>query len=194
MCRLEEPEQHAPTQRMSALRPIPAVAVTVLRRHAAGSLHCLLIKRGKEPGKGLLALPGGSVERGESMLAAARRELAEEVPDVAKSVDFPEVLPAFAATDAIFDREGRHLPDGTSDAERVAFHYQIAHLCGLWGGAVLEDGGDVQVSTADDASEGRWCSLGELEAANARGALVRNVVDVVRRAVLLHEAGAFAPR
>jgi len=38
----------------------------------------LLIRRGKAPGKGLLALPGGFVEPNERVLTAALRELAEE--------------------------------------------------------------------------------------------------------------------
>lgn len=38
----------------------------------------LLVKRGRPPAKGLYAFPGGRVECGETLEAAARRELAEE--------------------------------------------------------------------------------------------------------------------
>lgn len=38
----------------------------------------LLIQRGREPGKGLWAVPGGKVEKGETLTDAARREVAEE--------------------------------------------------------------------------------------------------------------------
>ena len=38
----------------------------------------LLIKRGREPGKGLWAVPGGKVRLGEGMRDAARREMLEE--------------------------------------------------------------------------------------------------------------------
>lgn len=38
----------------------------------------LLIQRGREPGKGLWAVPGGKVEWGEQMREAARREVEEE--------------------------------------------------------------------------------------------------------------------
>lgn len=38
----------------------------------------LLVQRGREPGKGLWAVPGGKVEWGESMRDAARREVLEE--------------------------------------------------------------------------------------------------------------------
>lgn len=38
----------------------------------------LLVQRGREPGKGLWAVPGGKVRHGEPMKAAARREVLEE--------------------------------------------------------------------------------------------------------------------
>ena len=38
----------------------------------------LLVKRDKEPGKGLWSLPGGAVELGETLTDALAREIAEE--------------------------------------------------------------------------------------------------------------------
>jgi ADP-ribose pyrophosphatase YjhB (NUDIX family) len=38
----------------------------------------LMVKRGKDPGKGLWSLPGGRVERGEYLADALRREVREE--------------------------------------------------------------------------------------------------------------------
>ncbi len=38
----------------------------------------LLVQRGHEPGRGLWSVPGGRVERGESLTSAVERELAEE--------------------------------------------------------------------------------------------------------------------
>ena len=52
---------------------LPAVSVA-MRRHD----RMLLVKRGRAPSRGLYAFPGGRVEAGETLEAAARRELLEE--------------------------------------------------------------------------------------------------------------------
>lgn len=52
---------------------VPAVSVAVYHDGAF-----LLVKRGREPSKGLYAFPGGRVHAGESDADAVRRELAEE--------------------------------------------------------------------------------------------------------------------
>jgi len=54
-------------------RPLLGVGVAVLDGD-----RILLVKRGREPGRGLWAVPGGKVELGEPMRVAARREVAEE--------------------------------------------------------------------------------------------------------------------
>ncbi|WP_163548348.1 NUDIX domain-containing protein [Candidatus Frankia nodulisporulans] len=43
-----------------------------------GTLHVLLIRRRRDPFAGMWAFPGGHVDPGETVDAAARRELAEE--------------------------------------------------------------------------------------------------------------------
>ena len=52
------------------------VAVGLVARDRAGRL--LLVERGQPPHKGHWSLPGGRVEGGETVAAAATRELAEE--------------------------------------------------------------------------------------------------------------------
>jgi 8-oxo-dGTP diphosphatase len=52
---------------------LPAVSVAILHDGAF-----LLVRRGREPSKGLYAFPGGRVDAGESDEDAVRRELAEE--------------------------------------------------------------------------------------------------------------------
>jgi 8-oxo-dGTP diphosphatase len=53
--------------------PLVGVGVVVV---SEGSI--LLVQRGREPGRGLWAVPGGKVRRGETMRDAARREAREE--------------------------------------------------------------------------------------------------------------------
>ncbi len=57
----------------AASRPALAVSVAILKEG-----RVLLVRRGREPSKGLYAFPGGRVEPGEVLEAAARRELFEE--------------------------------------------------------------------------------------------------------------------
>lgn len=105
------------------------VATFCVPRH--GRLHVLLIRRGNPPYDGQLALPGGFVEPGEDLDAAARRELAEET-----GVDMAwlrlEELGAYGAP----DRDPRH---------RVV---SVSFL------AVLPP--EVAVVAGDDAVEAGW--------------------------------------
>ncbi|WP_184220600.1 NUDIX hydrolase [Paenochrobactrum gallinarii] len=61
--------------------PIEGVSVICRREE-----RFLLVKRGKEPKKGWLAFPGGSVEQGETPEQAALRELQEETALHAKNL------------------------------------------------------------------------------------------------------------
>jgi 8-oxo-dGTP diphosphatase len=59
--------------------PVLAVSIAVFRDG-----QVLLAKRGKPPALGLYSLPGGKVERGETLQDAVHRELAEEVGLIAR--------------------------------------------------------------------------------------------------------------
>ena len=65
-------------------RPLVGVGIVVVEND-----HILLIKRGREPGKGLWAVPGGKVEVGETLRETAQREMLEETGLI---VDVGEVI------------------------------------------------------------------------------------------------------
>ena len=115
--------------------PVPAVAVMVRRGDTV-----LMIKRGKEPRKGTWTVPGGSIEPGEPMFQAAKREVMEET---GLSV---EPLEAFTAVDAIYyDSRGR-----------LQFHYVIIYIEASYLGG--------EAVAGDDATEARWVNLEKIRA------------------------------
>lgn len=92
-----------------------------------------MVKRGREPGKGLWAVPGGKVRRGEPLAEAARREVLEET---GLNVEIGEVIWV-----------GEHLSD---DHHIVLIDFL---------GTVIEG----NLEAADDADDARWVELSEAE-------------------------------
>src|SRR3989304_4831608 len=60
-------------QREDPHQPRVAVGVVVVKNSSV-----LLVKRGREPSKGLWSVPGGLIELGETLEDAAQREVREE--------------------------------------------------------------------------------------------------------------------
>ena len=106
--------------------PLVGVGVAVLRDG-----QILLVRRGREPGKGLWAVPGGKVNWGEPMRAAARREVLEET---GLEVEVGDVV-----------WTGEHITD--------EYHVVLFDFAGT----VVE--GELQAG--DDADEVRWVDLSE---------------------------------
>lgn len=114
-------------------RPALAVGAVVFKDQ-----QVLLVKRGKPPTKGMWAIPGGSVELGETLKQAAERETLEETgirTKAGKPVYSFEVI--------------EH-----DDTGKIRFHYYIVDL-----DCEYEDG---QIKPGDDAVDARWISEKEL--------------------------------
>ena len=136
-------------------RPIVGVgAVIVHRKDREDRGRVLLIRRGSPPLLGEWSLPGGVVELGETLRAAAEREAREETGLIVKAGDVIEVLDRI-----IPGREGA-----------PQYHYVlIDFLCTLQGGE-LHAGGD--------AADVRWAGESEL----AEYKLEQPAVEVIRKA------------
>jgi 8-oxo-dGTP diphosphatase len=98
----------------------------------------LLIRRGIPPSQGLWAIPGGSLELGETLQQGAERELLEETGIVASAGE-----PIYVFD--FFERDG----DG-----RVRFHFVIVDMK-----AEYQSG---EPKGADDALEARWLSTEDI--------------------------------
>ncbi len=81
--------------------PRPALTVDAVLATREAEPRVLLIRRKKDPFAGKWALPGGFVEEGEPLAAAARRELVEET-----GVEVGELEQLYAACDPGRDPRG----------------------------------------------------------------------------------------
>jgi len=131
------------------LRPVVGVGVVVWHGE-----RVLLVRRGKPPRAGHWSLPGGAQELGETVAAAARREVLEETGLV---VETGEVL---AAVDMI-ERE----------AGRVRYHYTLIDFSAEAAGPELRPGGD--------AADARWFTPEEVAALGLWSETVR-IIELAR--------------
>jgi ADP-ribose pyrophosphatase YjhB (NUDIX family) len=142
--------------------PHIGVGITVVIFRDDTQTDVLLVQRGKEPAKGRWALPGGSIEWGESIAQAAAREVLEEtgvrvkVPDEA----------AFTALDVISRPE-----EGAP-----GYHYVLVAVA-----ALCEDGAEPQA--ADDAADCRWWPLVRLHEAQPQVLELERVIELGRRRI-----------
>jgi len=132
--------------------PRPAVTVDALvLRDSPRGLEILLIRRGRDPFKGMWALPGGFVGMEEDLPEAAARELAEETGIKVKAL---VQLGAYGAPGR--DPRGRNIG--------VAF--------------VAFASPDAQPAAGDDAAAVAWHPVGRLPPlAFDHGRMVRDALD-----------------
>ncbi|HET7482897.1 MAG TPA: NUDIX domain-containing protein [Actinomycetota bacterium] len=108
--------------------PVVAVGAVVIHDGAL-----LMVRRGREPGKGLWSIPGGRVEKHETLAGALAREVREETGLEIEVADLLGIL------------------EVTGDP-----HYVILdHVATVVGAATPRAG--------DDADEVRWVPLDEVE-------------------------------
>jgi bifunctional NMN adenylyltransferase/nudix hydrolase len=142
---VKEAEAVAAYKQQFATLPYPPVFVTV-DTVVIRSGHVLMIKRGKHPGAGLWALPGGYLNADEPISAGWIRELEEET-GLVSSIGDRAVRGSLVAAQ-VFDNPHR------DDRGRMITHAHLVHL---------PPGSLPEVKGMDDAVDASWIPLAELD-------------------------------
>lgn len=120
-------------ERLYPTRPFVGVGAVVFKDR-----QVLLVRRGRAPRKGLWSLPGGLQEIGETVFAAARREVLEETGLTIEVMELVDVV------DSI-----------TRDAEdRARYHYTLVDVRAEWRAG--------EAVAGDDAEAVAWAPLDDL--------------------------------
>src|SRR5262245_19843120 len=134
-------------------RPLVGVGAVIVHKN-----RVLLARRARSPLLGHWSLPGGVVELGETLRAAAEREALEETGLVVKAGEVLEVL------DRIIPGENG----------RTQYHYVLVDfLCERTGGELRAGG---------DAAEVAWAAAEEL----AKYQLEQPALEVIRKALSIY--------
>ena len=123
---------------MTDQRPLIGIGTVVLRPSTSG-MDVLLVQRGRAPRVGEWSIPSGRQEWGETVRAAASREVLEET-----GIEI-EILGLIDVVDSLTP-----LPGSTD----LSHHYTLIDFAARPVGGVLQAG--------DDAAQARWVPLSEL--------------------------------
>lgn len=133
-------------------RPILAVSAAVIRDG-----RVLIVRRARHPGNGVYTLPGGAVEAGETLIAAAAREVREET-----GIEIAPV--ALAGFREMILRDGDN---------KVSRHFVVLAFAARW------VSGEVRLNhELDDA---RWLRPAELEGLKTTEGLAEIVAAAFER-------------
>lgn len=133
--------------------PMVGVGVVCLRGD-----DVLLVRRGRPPQEGTWSLPGGRQKLGETVRAAALRELTEETG-------------VRAELGVLLDVVDRITPD---DNDRIAYHFTLVDFVAIWRSGTPRAGGD--------AAAARWFAPAALDTLDL-WTETRRVIDLARSAV-----------
>jgi len=131
---MKSPQKGKPGKREYPDYPRVGVGAIVIEKE-----RVLLVRRGIPPSLGLWAIPGGSVEIGETLKEAAEREILEET-GVRVEADRPVYSFDFIERD---------------ENGEIRFHYVIVDLMARYAGG--------EVRAADDAADAKWLTWKEIE-------------------------------
>ncbi len=129
--------------------PIPGVGGVVLSPKGI-----LLVRRDKEPGKGLWSIPGGGVEVGETQEEALKREVLEETGIHCK------VLRLISTADIIYPDEN----------DKIEFHYLLNHY--------LAEAVSGELKPESSEAEVGWFLLNRLPLAE----MPESIIEVIEKA------------
>lgn len=141
--KIGEPSNHEaatqPGDDPDALREYPSRPIVGIGALITDGSRIVLVRRGREPGKGQWSIPGGLVEVGETLEQAVIREVIEETGLLVEPQGLVELL------DRIFrDKQGR-----------VRHHYVLAdYQCRVIGGSL---------KAGSDALEAEWADRSQLD-------------------------------
>lgn len=141
--------------------PLPSSAPETLKRQypdrpivAVGAAVCwdgraLIVRRGKEPSKGVWTVPGGAVHLGETMREAAAREVQEEC---GIQVEVGEVIGIL--DNIVHDRSGSRADTG--GPKGILYHYAIVDFYAEYVSGEL--------TPSDELMDAAWVYPTELDA------------------------------